>query len=333
MMMEGNGLETVKLSVLRSTGSIVMGLIFIYPLSAIFSAFYDIITVYFGLILLRIAILMVKSETRSVIEGQGPLVRLKYKALAALLFLSCSLLGQFTWDHEDLFTSPLSLISPVAVAPALRPLRRLVLDTEHLLGSPGELAKAVGDRVHPACQIPGQVHLLRKPWRISHRLASRGLTIGDHGGYQIWGAVLREGISCIYLRSEHCQCHLLLDALYTVGKPRSWGAAAIKAMNLDQGDLLRMRIIVIAVAAVSYISALACARVLGEIMHRLNYRAICILVLAFLAAMALAFTGFIGLFAFILSTILGLVAPLTGIKKIHAMEVLMMPLIIYYFSW
>ena len=94
-----------------------------------------------------------------------------------------------------------------------------------------------------------------------------------------------------------------------------------------------MLIIVTAMAAVSYISALACARVLGAIMPKLDHRAICILVLAFLAAMTLAFTDFIGIFALFLSTILGLVAPLTGIKKIHAMGVLMMPLIIYYFSW
>jgi putative membrane protein len=94
-----------------------------------------------------------------------------------------------------------------------------------------------------------------------------------------------------------------------------------------------MLIIVTAMAAVSYISALACARVLGAIMPKLDHRAICILVLAFLAAMALTFTGFIGLFVFFLSTVLGMVTPLTEIKKIHVMGLLIIPLILYYFSW
>jgi putative membrane protein len=86
MMMEGNGLEAVKLSVLGSTGSVVRTSLH-YPLSAI-SAFYDKITVYSGITLLKIVILMAKSEAGPVIEGQGPLVHLKCKDLVALRFLS-----------------------------------------------------------------------------------------------------------------------------------------------------------------------------------------------------------------------------------------------------
>jgi hypothetical protein len=52
---------------------------------------------------------MVKSRTVCVIEDQGPLVHLKYKALTELISLSCGLLGQFSYDQEDLFTTPMGL--------------------------------------------------------------------------------------------------------------------------------------------------------------------------------------------------------------------------------
>ena len=51
-------------------------------------------------------------------------------------------------------------------------------------------------------------------------------------------------------------------------------------------------------------------------------------VLAFLVAMTAAFTGLFGLFIFFLSTVVGLIAPVAGIHKTHAMGVLMVPLIL-----
>jgi putative membrane protein len=46
--------------------------------------------------------------------------------------------------------------------------------------------------------------------------------------------------------------------------------------------------------------------------------------------MCYAFTGLFGLFIFFLSTVVGLVAPVVGIHRTHAMGVLMLPLIVRY---
>lgn len=52
--------------------------------------------------------------------------------------------------------------------------------------------------------------------------------------------------------------------------------------------------------------------------------------LAGLTAMTLAFTGWFGLLIFFISTIVGMISPLAGIRKTHAMGVLMLPLIVHY---
>jgi len=47
-------------------------------------------------------------------------------------------------------------------------------------------------------------------------------------------------------------------------------------------------------------------------------------------AMTYAFTGLFGLFIFFLSTVVGIISPMAGIHRTHAMGVLMLPLILRY---
>jgi putative membrane protein len=122
-----------------------------------------------------------------------------------------------------------------------------------------------------------------------------------------------------------------LVALYVIDKPRSGAAAAIQdLMVLNQSALMQMIIIVLIVAAASYISCIASARLAARAISWVNYRLLCLGVLAFLLAMSYAFTGLFGLFIFFLSTVVGLIAPLAGIHRTHAMGVLMLPLIVRY---
>ena len=68
----------------------------------------------------------------------------------------------------------------------------------------------------------------------------------------------------------------------------------------------------------------------AKVVKNLNYRRLCIGVLAFLTAMTFGFTGLFGLFLYFVSTVVGLVAPFAGIRRTHAMGVLMLPLLAYY---
>ena len=122
-----------------------------------------------------------------------------------------------------------------------------------------------------------------------------------------------------------------LVALYVIDKPRSGAAAAIQElMDLDQGALARMIMIAVIVAAASYVACISAAGLAGRAISRINYRLLCLVVLLFLLAMSYAFTGIFGLFIFFLSTMVGLIAPVAGIHKTHAMGVLMLPLILRY---
>lgn len=329
LMLDGRAIEAVRLSALGSGGAVLFALVMIIPISWAASSYYGYLTKYMGVLLLGIALMMIKSEMGPQIEGQGSWVHYKYKALAATVFLTAGFLGIFAFEHEDLAISPLGLEAQV-----LLPLLSGIFGASSLLHS-----------LSAGTEVPVQ-----KESRINLSASSlaKALFSGSLGGSVVaWIPGISPSVAAITARLGNpsspeeflvsnagvntANALFSLVALYVIGKPRSGAAAAIQdLMKLDQSALVQMIIIVVLVAAASYISCIAAARLAGRAISWVNYRLLCLGVLVFLAAMSYAFTGLFGLFIFFLSTVVGLIAPLAGIHRTHAMGVLMLPLIVRY---
>ena len=329
LMLEGRGIEAARLSALGSASSVVAAMLLVYPVSWIFSSYYDYLTKYVGVVLLLIVLLMIKFERGPQIEGQGSLVHLKYKAIAALLFLTSGLLGIFAFDHEDLLASPLGFEPQV-----LLPLLSGIFGASSLI-----LCLSTNTEVPEQEETEIKVPL---------SALARSVFTGSLGGSVVaWIPGVSPTVAAITARLgspssaeeflvsiagvNTANALFSLVALYVIGKPRSGAAAAIQQlMALDQNILAQMMITILVVAAASYTAAIASAHAAAKVISRLNYSLLCLGVLAFLTAMTVAFTGLLGLFIFFLSTVVGLVAPVAGIRKTHAMGVLMLPLIVHY---
>ncbi len=329
LMLEGRGIEAVRLSALGSAGSVLFAIFLIIPLSWIVSSYNDYLTKYVGILLLAIALMMIKSERGPWIEGQGSWVHWKYKAVAALLFLTSGLLGTFAFDHENLASSPLGLGPQV-----LLPLLSGIFGASSLLLS-----------LSTETEIPEQKESKIK---LSANALAKAVFSGGLGGSVVaWIPGVSPSVAAITARLgatpspeeflvsiagvNTANALFSLVALYVIDKPRSGAAAAIQElMALDQSTLIQMIIIVVIVAAASYLTCIGAARLAGRAISRLNYRLLCLGVLLFLVAMTYAFTGLFGLFIFFLSTVVGLIAPVAGIHRTHAMGVLMLPLILRY---
>jgi len=329
LMLEGRGIEAVRLSALGSAGSVLFAILLIMPLSWIVSSYNDYLTKYVGILLLAIALMMIKSERGPWIEGQGSWVHWKYKAVAALLFITSGLLGTFAFDHENLASSPFGLEPQV-----LLPLLSGIFGASSLLLS-----------LSTETEIPEQKE---SKIRLSSSALAKAIFSGGLGGSVVaWIPGVSPSVAAITARlgAPSCPEEFLVSiagvnsanalfslvALYVIDKPRSGAAAAIQElMALDQSTLILMIIIVVIVAAASYLVCIGAARLAGRAISGLNYRLLCLGVLIFLVAMTYAFTGLFGLFIFFLSTVVGLIAPIAGIHRTHAMGVLMLPLILRY---
>jgi len=329
LMLEGRGIEAVRLSALGSAGSMIFALFLIIPISWMVGSYYDYLTKYVGILLLAIAIMMIRSERGPWIEGQGAWVHYKYKAVAALLFITSGLLGVFAFDHESIAVSPLDL-EPQVLLPLL----------SGIFGASSLLLSFSAETLVPE-QKESEI-------RLSSAAIARALFSGGLGGSVVaWIPGVSPSVAAITARLgaapapeeflvsiagvNSANALFSLVALYVIDKPRSGAAAAIQQLlALDQNALFQMIIIVVIVTAASYLACIAAARLAGRAIVRLNYRLLCLTVLLFLVGMTYAFSGLFGLFIFFLSTVVGLIAPVAGIHRTHAMGVLMLPLICRY---
>lgn len=329
MMLEGRGIEAVRLSALGSASSILVALALIVPLSLLFGRFYDPFMDHVGLVLLAIAAVTILTERGEVIEGQGSLVPLKYKLIALLLFLTSGLLGTFAFGHQDLARSPLGFQPEV-----LMPLLGGLFGASMLLISLGSRAE-VPDQRETAFEMPA-------------RTISKAAFLGGFAGSVVaWVPGVTPAVATVATRfGSDCSGReflisvsgvntanalLTMVALLVVGRPRSGAAVAIEELvELDGRLLLFMVTVVVFVSILSYLATLAAGRAAAEFVRRLNYRRLCIAVLALLTALTYAFTGTFGLFLYLVSTVVGLMAPFAGVRKTHAMGVLMVPLLTYY---
>jgi putative membrane protein len=329
MMLEGRGIEAVRLSAIGSAGSIIAALVLVFPLSWIFSKYNDLLMKYVGVLLLAVAAFMIKAESGPVIEGQGSLVHLKYKALAVLVFLTSGLLGIFAFNHEILFQSPLGM-EPEPLLPLL----------SGLFGASSLIISLSSGTIIPPQEDTG-LH-------IPAGSLARSAFLGSLGGSVIsWIPGLSPSIAAMAVRLgapstgeeflvsisgvNTANAIFSLVALYALGRPRSGAAAAIKELTIMNFDLLiGMLVMIILVGVASYIAAIGSARFFAGAISRMNYRRVCLGVLAGLTAMTLAFTGWFGLLVYVISTVVGMISPLAGIRKTHAMGVLMLPLILHY---
>ena len=329
LMLEGRGIEAVRLSALGSAGSIAFALLLVYPLSWIISSYYDYLTKYVGVLLLAISLMMIKSERGPWIEGQGSLVHWKYKLIAGMLFLTSGVLGIFAFEHEDLLYSPLDLEPQV-----LLPLLSGIFGASSLILS-----------LTTKVQIPKQVESkIKMP---GPTIAKAVLSGGLGGSLLAWSPGGSPSVASIAARLgspgtaeeflvsiagvNSANALFSLVALYVIDRPRSGAAAAIQQLlTLDQNIMAQMMIMAVIVVLASYLATIAAAQLAARSISSLNYPRLCIIVLVFLLAMTYAFTGIFGLFIFFLSTIVGLIAPVAGIHRNHAMGVLMLPLIVMY---
>lgn len=118
-----------------------------------------------------------------------------------------------------------------------------------------------------------------------------------------------------------------LFALVALGSPRTGVLVAVD----EAGVPLNVPVFVGAIGLAAMVSAVL-VTVVGdrylEAVRRIDYRRLSIGILGLLVAVAYAFAGGVGVLAFALSAVLGLLPPRTGARRAHLMGVLMGPLIL-----
>jgi len=333
MLLEGRGVEAIRLSAMGSGLAIGISLVLMAPLSFFFKAFNAPLQANMGYILIAISALVIMSN-----NGTGPFPgvagRLKAIAWAAGIFMACGLLGLAAFNDEPLL-SPLVLIAtPSMLLPLL----------SGLFGSPTLLLSLRSTPVMPSQHKT--TLSLRGPDIL------KGAMVGTAAGAMVsWFPAVSTGVATTitgifskksdyddrkYLVSisgvNTANAIFSLVALYVIGHPRSGAVmaaqAAIGPINFD--TFLLLAFVMCLAGVLTYPLTIAIGGSAAGVFSRLDYRLLNASVFIFLMLMCLALTGFLGLAVFLLSTMVGLAPHLVNVRKTCLMGVLLLPCITYF---
>ena len=131
--------------------------------------------------------------------------------------------------------------------------------------------------------------------------------------------------------------------LFIIDRARSGAAVAIRELNAGpvapwepatQMPALLVTLLVSAIVAalVAYPVTIACSRLAARRIHRVRYDLLARGVLAILAVLILVLAGAAGLMIAVVAGVLGLVPPLAGVKRVHLMGSLIVPVVLLYLS-
>lgn len=121
-------------------------------------------------------------------------------------------------------------------------------------------------------------------------------------------------------------------ALYIINKPRS-GTSIIVGRLIQDITVQHLAIFCAAMlvaGGVSVLISLFFAKMFAKHIHKINYSSLSLIILIFLVILSVNISGWISLLVLIVATCLGIVTIALGIKKMHLMGCLILPVILYF---
>lgn len=121
-------------------------------------------------------------------------------------------------------------------------------------------------------------------------------------------------------------------ALYSIQKSRT-GAAVIIGKLLEDFSLnylLLFLVVALVAGSLAVFLTLVFAKIFAKNIIKINYRYLCLGVIALITLLTIPISGLIGLVVLITATSIGIIAILKGIRRMHLMGCLLLPVILYF---
>ncbi len=126
-----------------------------------------------------------------------------------------------------------------------------------------------------------------------------------------------------------------LIALYTIQRARSGAMVAMNELiNIKEWEfsfIFIFLIIIIFVSIISYFTTIYLGDRISGFLSKINYSKLCTTVIIGLTFLVIFLTGWFGLVIYLISVPVGMIASFAKIRKTHAMGVILLPVIMYFF--
>jgi len=125
---------------------------------------------------------------------------------------------------------------------------------------------------------------------------------------------------------------LSLVALYSIGRPRTGSAVIIgKFIQLFSARQVFLLLAIALVAgSLAVFITLAMSKIFIKKILKINYKLLCLSIIVFIFILTPFLSGLYGLLILIVATAIGITTSLVGIRKMHLMGCLLLPVILWY---
>lgn len=334
MLLEGRGVEAVRLSALGSGLAIGISLLLIWPLSLFFDAAYGFIQQYMAPILIAISAFILLSN-HSHVPFSGFKERVWSITWATAIFLVAGIIGIASFSVEPYMSPLISIAPPSALLPLL----------SGLFGAPALLMS-----LRSSSRMPVQYRSPPSlPWP---EVLKSSLTGTVSGALVSWFPAVSAGVATSITgifskkRDDSDERYIVsasgvntsgaifsLVALYVILRPRSGAVVAAQELlggTIDDETFRLFLLMICVTGVVSYLMVNLIGEYAASMFARVDYALLNKSVLAFLAIMCLTMTGPIGLVVFIVATLAGLAPHMIEVRKTCLMGALLLPCIIYF---
>jgi putative membrane protein len=364
MLRAGEGHLAVRLAAKGALAGVLVSLLLLVPVRLLLGPpvdAYERAKGAIALILIAIAVLLILSERARQVRtraGAGRVVasRARQRAIACLLFLAAGALGYALLDTPWLTSwnwFPFGQRADDFGSLVLLPL------FTGLFGVPTLLLSS-----RTRSPIPPQD--LARETRVRRGGVTRGVVSGSVAGALVsWLPGLSSGaataLAQLFSRGRgedsgpeaHQEFMVALGSvstatsvftvavLFIIDRARSGAAVAIRELAAGKVPLWEpvtqpptLLLVLVASAAlaaiVAYPVTLGCSRLAARHIHRVRYDLVARAVLATLAVLILVLAGAAGLMVAAIAAVLGLGPPLAGVKRVHLMGCLIVPVVLLY---
>lgn len=351
MLLEGKGYEAVKASALGSFAASFIALCMILPARLVMGDpvnLYERLIPFIPLILFLVVLVLVLQEGTSFIDFRP-------KTVAVGIFLLSGLLGFVVLTPSGLYTYNWTLIEQGGT-----PNTSLMMFPMFtgLFGISNLLVSLMDDPDVPEQKTEGveiQVGKKSKVRGIISGTFSGGL-VGWLPGITAAAATAvtrvftpqevdeetksREYIMAVSAVDTSCAIFTLV-ALFVIMKARSGAMQAILRINeghiqgwisiMEVPDLFLLLLFSVVISAsVAYLLTLVIGKKFTVIHQKIEYSKLSKGIIAFLIMMIIVLSGPIGLFIALISTAIGVIPPLYGVKRVHLMGCIIFPIILFF---
>ncbi|MBD3355274.1 hypothetical protein GF361_04785 [Candidatus Woesearchaeota archaeon] len=314
LLMQGKGFEAVKLATIGSLLCLIGTIAIIPLLLPVVPAVYSFIQPYIGWILMAVVIFMILKEKSLNKQAWGVFVFLITGILGIIVLVGIPNMDQPLFPMlSGLFGISLLLIS----------MFNKVKIPDQKISETIKLSKTNLTKITGAGTFSGSLTALFPGLGAAQAAIIGSQLVGNIGEYSF--IVLIGGINTVNFTFS-------LVTLYALEKARNGAVVAVMDIlkSITFSELIVFLAAGLIAGGIATFLAMYLTRGFSKFITKINYQFICITVITLIVLLVFYFSSWVGLLVLIVSSFIGMLPSLTGVKKSLAMGCLLLPVILFF---